>query len=521
MAILLHFPKKILFFSLFLLATGLSNAQGINFRAKTLRNAKLNGQNIQILEGDVNFEQNGNIVYVDRATANGNNLDGVGNVRINSAEGVYITGERLYFNSETKQARVEGNVVLRDKGMTLTTPWIQYQTDSKVGWYGSGGKIVDNGQILTSQTGSYNPNLHMLYFKGNVVLTAPEYVMKSDTLQYNNETGTAYFFNYTEITDGENTILCNYGSYNTKTGKSFFTKNAALISKENIIRADSLYYDRNNGIGEALGRLWVKDTQQKIIILGSKGYYDKINKYTRVTGKPIAKQFDGKDSLQIAAETFEYWQDTQNNKRTLSAHGKAKLFQKEFSGTADSIAYVVEDSVFKLYKFPVLWNENTRINADTVFIFLKSKKVKHMQLRRNSFVCIDEGLEKYSQISGINMDNAFNAQQSLETVMVRGSGKSVYYIKENDTAISAMNFIECENMKIVFDSGSVEKVKFYKQPKGNMFPIDQVNPGQEKLAAFVWDPENKPTAAQFIPQFVIPELPKYRKDIVKRISSKK
>lgn len=488
-------------------------AQPISLSAGKMKGIKENGREIQHLEGNVRFEQSGNTVNCDYADydVKKEELVGSGNVRILSTDGVTITGNSLVFNNKTKIARVEGGVRLTDKDMVLTTPWINYNTTSKIGWYGSGGKIVDSEMTLTSGTGSYNPSLKMLYFRKNVVLKHPDYKIFADTLQYNSSTGTSYFFSYTEIQSDSNTILCNYGEYNSKTGKSYFTKNAALISKDNIIRADTLSFNRNTGEGEAFGRLWVKDTAQGIVIYGNKGYYNKNIKFTRVTGNPLVRQYEKNgDSLMVLADTFEYEVDTGSQKRHLFAFHKVSLWRADFSGTSDSMVYLADDSLIKLFGNPVLWNETSRLNSDTMRIYMKQSRVSSMEMRGHSFVSIDEDSHRFSQISGNDMNNFFGPDNKIKTVEVMDHGKSVYYIKEGDSLITSANIVSCEQMKILFDSGKVDHVRFYGKPKGTIFPVDQIPEGEAKLVGFVWDIQNKPASQDFTPRFKVPGLPDKR-----------
>ncbi len=519
----MYFSKITIALFLFFCAAGIF-AQPISISAGKMKGVKKGGKEFQHLEEKVRFEQNGNTVTCDIADydATEEELIGTGNVEILSSEGVRINGNSLTFNSKEKLATVSGNVKLVDKDMTLTTPWLQYHTDSKIGYYGAGGKIVDNEMVLTSGTGSYNPNRHMLYFRKNVVLKHPDYTIIADTLQHNTESQISYFFTYTEIKSEENTILCNYGEYNGKSGKSYFTKNAALLSKENIIRADTLAFDKNSGIGQASGNLWVKDTQQRITIFGQKGYYDKKRKYTRVTGNPLARQYEKNgDSLMLKADTFIYRDDTTLHKRFLLAYRKVRLWRSEFSGTSDSMAYVVEDSMFRLFGKPVLWNENTRLNADTIRILLRNSKIASMEMRQNSFVAIKEDTLHFSQISGQNMDNNFGSDNKLKSVYVRGEGKSIYYIKEKDSVITSANATECSNMKIFTDSGRVSNVRFYGNPVGNVYPMEDLPVEKEKLKGFVWDEMNRPANNEFKAPFVVASLPKKRGETETRIKRKK
>ena len=86
-----------------------------------------------------------------------------------------------------------------------------------------------------------------------------------------------------------------------------------------------------------------------------------------------------------------------------------------------------------------------------------------------------------------------------------GNGRSVYYIRENDSLLSGANIIKCSDMQLAFDSGRVDGVRFYGAPEGNVYPMDQIPPGSDKLSGFVWDPERMPRRALF--NFIRPEPP--------------
>ncbi|MEK0421268.1 MAG: hypothetical protein RLZZ161_1119 [Bacteroidota bacterium] len=485
-------------------------AQEIMLKADRMKGEKRRGENYQILRGNVMFEQSGSVVTCDEAVYNTakEELEGSGNVRITSSEGAVVTGSRLFFSNKNKTARVDGNVILRDKSMVLTTPWIIYHTDTRIGYYGAGGKIVDKELTLTSRTGSYNPTLSMLYFRYNVILTHPDYVVKTDTLQYSNRSGTAWFFNFTEIQSDENTILCNYGSYNTQTGQSYFTRNAALINKENTLRADTFSYNRNTGIGHAYGRLWVKDTAQNISIFGNRGYYDKNRKYTRVMGNTLAKKMEKNgDSLMLKADTFVYISDTATQKRYLHAFHRTSMWRTDFSGTADSLTYKFDDSTFYLYGKPVLWNESTRLNADSIRIFIANSRIRLMEMRQKSFIAMREDTGHFSQISGTDMDNFFTSDNKLKTIRVKGNGKSVYYIKEKDAAVTSANAVQYNNMQIELDSNRVSGVRFYGKPSGTLYPMTDFPNEQKILPGFIWDENNRPSAGIFKAPFPVPPLP--------------
>lgn len=133
-------------------------------------------------------------------------------------------------------------------------------------------------------------------------------------------------------------------------------------------------------------------------------------------------------------------------------------------------------------------------------------------MRGNSFVSTEEEEALYSQISGNDMDNYFNQENKLKLVHVLGSGKSIYYIKEKDSAVTSANYVVCSSMRIQLDSNKVKAVRFYDKPEGTLYPLEELPADKKSLAGFLWDISNKPESDRFKPRFQIPPLPQKRQE---------
>jgi len=482
-------------------------AQPINVQGDKLSFEAGGGRKLQYLEGNVTFEQSGNVVRCDKAVFDvaANRLNGNGNVRVTSTDGMTVTGELLEYDGNTKVARVDRNVLLTDREMTLRTPSVSYNTQTRVGYYNGGGHILSGDIDLRSGTGSYHAGSRMLFFRRNVELRHPEYNMKGDTLQYNTQSRTAWFFGPTTITSEDNTIFCRKGWYNTASGKSHFSEGVVIYSKENTLSADSMSFNRNSGIGMAGGNIEMRDTAQGFTIFGERGWYNRNTKFSRIWGSPYAHRSDaGGDTLFIKADTFFYSQDTAAGFRTLRAYHGARMLQGDFAGRCDSLIYQVDDSLFRLYGFPMLWSENNQLSGDTMRIFLQNRKIHKMELRREAFVITREDSLHYSQIAGRDMDQWFGDDNKMRLAHVRGQGQSVYFMRENDSLLSGVNVINCEDMAMYFDSGRVSQVRFYRQPKGDVYPMDQIPAGADRLMGFNWNPDERPQRASFVRVAKIP-----------------
>lgn len=491
----------------FAITAGNLLSQPISLSARKMKSIQIDGHGGQLLKGNVKFEQQGSTVYCNEAEYDpqSESLKGFGDVKIVNLDGTIVTGNTLFFDNLLHTAKVEGNVKLVDNTMTLTTPWLQYNTITKVGWYGSGGVIIDKETKLTSVSGSYNPAKKVLYFKKNVILQTPDYTIKTDTLQYQTQSKVAKFFSFTQIEYGNQTILFERGTYNTETGQGEFFQKFGLFDNEKTLVADSVSINKKSQVGKAYGNVWIIDSAENWQIWGQKAFYTKNSSEMKVVGNPMALQTDKKDSFFIKGDTLFYSKDSLKQQK-IRSWKNVKFKRNNVSGTANFLAYNSLDSTFRLRGNPVLWDSLTRMSGDSINLFLKRKKLSHSTMYKHGFISLKEDELRFSQISGDSMTHWLDSNQKITQTLVHKNGKSIYYTREKDT-ISSVFEVKCTDIKFQFLNNKINKVYFYQEPEGKIYPLELFPIEKEKLPGFIWDIENKPSRNYFSNQFT-PLIPK-------------
>lgn len=486
-----------------------ASAQAISLQAGRMKSLKKGGKTVQWLRENVRFEQSGSQVFCDEAEYDPQTEDlvGRGNVRITNPDGATVTGKILEYNNATHIAKVSGGVTLTDGSMTLTTPWIQYHTQTKVGWYGARGNIKDKETQLTSLQGSYNPTLKTLFFKKNVVLTTPDYTVKTDTLQYRTDLKKAQFFAITQLDYKARTVVFNRGYYLTETQKGEFYGSVALFDSGRTILCDTLLFNKKEQSGLAHGHVYIHDTLDQWQVWGEHAHYRGNAKSFSVWNRALAYQGSSKDLFRIKADTLHYNSDSSKPIALQAIHHVA-FTQQTASGTCHKLTSYRSDSTFYFSGEPVLWDSLTRLSGDSMEMQVKQQKIRSLKAFPNAFVAIQEDNLHYSQIQGDSMMQRFTPQQKLAQVQVFRKAQSIYYLRDADTLQSA-NLVSSENMNIRFDEGKISSIAFYENPKGVLYPIADLPAAEAKLPRFLYDIQNKPTPETFIPPHTVtaPALP--------------
>lgn len=432
-------------------------------------------------------------------------LKAVGNIIVNQGDSLYLYGDSLDYDGETKIAIVRGNVRLEKGDMTLSSPSLLYNTNTNIAYFTKGGKVVSkkNNNTLTSNKGYYYSNTQQLSFKENVVLTNPEYTMTSDTLDYNENSEIAYFSGNTFIKGEGNLIFCKNGYYDTRNDISEFNQDAYLISDGHKIEGQKLYYDRNTGFGKAIGKVTLTDTANKIVVDGDYGSRNEKTHNSFVTGNTlVSKWFEEGDTLFLTADTIRVLKNELTDKNSMYSYHNVRFYKKDIQGVCDSMVYLQSDSLLKLYQEPIIWSENSQMFGDTIYIQMANNKIEELRFRKNSFI-IDavsffDSITKspiltkqYDQIKGKFITGYF-AQDSIRKVIVTGNGQSIFYTGEEGKRKQGLNRIDCSDIEIRFEKNKVDEILFIKEPTGKLIPIQDVKSEDEILKGFKWKIELKP-----------------------------
>lgn len=452
--------------------------------------------NAQRLIGNVVFQQDNITMYCDSAYyyKDFNRIEAYRNIHIIKGDSIHLTGGYLLYEGNTGKAVVKENVLLRDKSMTLKTSQLDYDMNTNIGYYSTGGNIVSADNKLTSQFGTYFAGKNQFFFKKKVVLVNPEYTMTSDTLMYNTVTKISYFYGPTTIVSEDNTIHCLNGWYDTENEVSQFSKNASITTPENTLSADSLYYNRRLGYGKGFRDIKLLDTAQKVTITGNYGYYNRFKKYTYITQNCLARKSFDTDTLYFRADTLYSFHEHDSSK-FIKAYHKARMYKQEMQGICDSIVYFMRDSVIRMYTDPILWSEGRQLTADTISIFMRNNKIDSAEFRNNAFVVSKENSLHYSQVKGKNM-NAYFLKGSLHKIDILGNAQTIHYItEENDSsAYIGANFMNCSNIRVFIREENLSQVTCLEKPEGTLFPVDQIPEENMRLKGFKWHEKLSPAS---------------------------
>lgn len=176
----------------------------------------------------------------------------------------------------------------------------------------------------------------------------------------------------------------------------------------------------------------------------------------------------------------------------MKAIGNFKLFKNDLQMVSDSLEYTDLDSLIRLYKRPLIWNDKHRQYAsDSLFAVIKNSTVEKASLMSDAFVIIQEDSLCFDQIRSTEMMAYFDSTGTIRRFDAMGDADAIFYIQE-DSTYATVNFSKSKILSALFKEGGIDQVYYFDEAKSDAYPVAQIKKEQRELKGFTWTPESRP-----------------------------
>ena len=446
--------------------------------------------NAQILVGDVSFRHDSIYMYCDSACfyEKINSLEAFHNVKFVQGDTLFLYGDYLFYDGNTQLAQVRNNVRMENRTTTLTTDSLNYDRIANLGYFFDGGTLMDEQNVLTSDWGEYSPATKMSVFNYEVKLVNPQFTLTSDTLRYNTDTKIASIVGPSDIDSDENHIYSELGFYYTQQGQAELLERSVLTNNGKRMTGDSLFYDRNRGIGEAFQNVEFVDTISKNMLTGDYCFYNQLTGYAFAADKAVATDFSQGDSLFIHADTLQLYTfhvNTDSVYREARAYHKVRFYRTDIQGVCDSLVFSSKDSCLTLYQDPILWNGKQQLLGEEIMVYMNDSTIDWAHIQNQALSVEQLDSLNYNQVSGKDMKAYFEGGE-MKQVDVDGSVRLVYFPMEKDSTLLGMNCSETSKLSMFLENRKLKKLAMSPKSNGTLYPMTQIPPAKMKLDNFAW-----------------------------------
>ncbi|MGL4360834.1 MAG: OstA-like protein [Sediminibacterium sp.] len=476
------------------------------------------------LAGNVKVQQGKTFFFADSAVLNRslNMLEAFGNVHINDADSVHTYAQYLKYLGKEKKAFLKTKVRLTDGKGTLTTEELEYDVTVKIGTYLKGGKLVSKKSTLTSKEGYYYGDTKDVIFKKKVLMVDPDTKITTDTLQYNTSTELTTFTAPTVIYNikDKRTIYTREGFYDTRNKKAELYKRSVIEDSSSTFTADEMAFDDSTGLGEFRGNAVyrTKDSTEGFDMIANNIKTNKKKNALVATQKPLLIIKQKADSIYITADTLYSAKlsdlkklrkvpqvrdsllprpipkkgEEDSTDKFFEAYYNIRIYSDSLQAGGDSLFYSLQDSVFRLYKSPVVWANNNQITGDTIYLYLKKKKPERLYVFENALAINRlDSADYYNQLKGRTINALFTDGQ-ITSMRAKGNAENIYYAQDDYKKFVGVNKSSADVIDIFFDDNKPKKVIFLRNLDGTTYPMRQVNHNELRLRGFKWIIDKRP-----------------------------
>ena len=491
--------------------------QGKSLRLITIDSAT----SFETIAGNVIIKEGLTTFYCDSATINRrtNIVEAFGNIHINDNDSIHTYSQYLRYVGADRIAYLKKNVKLTDKKGILYTDDLEYNLRTGIATYKNGGKIVNEKTVLTSRDGVYYADTKDVYFKNNVHLKDPDRDIYTDSLLYNVTTNIATFIAKTKIIGKDGSvIITKSGTYNLASGEALFSGRPTFSDSSKFVIADNIAYDKKTDVLQLEGNAKFVDSINNITIVGGQIFADGKVKSFLATRKPVMIIYRDGDSTYMAADTLfsglrkydslerKMVTQTDTLKKTIVVNTNTadtpiryfigfrhvRIYNDSLQAVSDSLHYSTIDSTFKLFGEPVVWNDNSQVTGDTLYVYTQNQKPRRLYVFNNGLIINKTKEGMFNQIGGRTL-NGYFVDGSIDYVRVKGSpAESIYYAQDDDSAYVGMNRSSGDVIDIYFVKKELNKIKFINDVDGVLYPMKDIPADKKELRGFKWLDNRRP-----------------------------
>ena len=456
----------------------------------------------QFLVGNVQFEHDGILMYCDSALyyEASNSFDAFGHVRLVQGDTLTLDGDVLYYNGMDQLARVRENVVLTHRNTVLYTDSLDYDRLYNLGYFFEGGRLVDQGNELTSDWGEYNPATRNAVFNYNVRLVnpvppePPKSIIISYTLYYNTRTAIAHVVGPSNIDNGDSHIYSELGYYDTHRELAYLLQRSILTNNGKRLVGDSVVWEGQEKLGKAFGNIEYTDVVNKNMFRGHYCLYADSLGYMEAADSAVVMDYSQRDTLYAHADSFRvytYFIDTDSMYRTVHAYRHVRTFRSDIQSVCDSMVYSSLDSCLTMYYDPILWQQGQQLVGEEIKAFMNDSTVDSVHVLRQALSVERLDSIHYNQVAGKAICSYFRDGECYLTT-VTGNVVLNYYPIDEDSLMIGMNHLESTDLKLFMKDRKVDRI-WVPTANGTLTPVPLIPPRDLYLENFVWFDYVRPT----------------------------
>ena len=469
-------------------------------------------------------------------------------------DGQIIESRRGTYDSKNKTFTFVENVNMFTDSIFVKTSNLVYESDLSLATFGAGTNAWKEENMLSSEKGWYDSAKELFLFSDTVHVMSEEQEGWCDSLFFNKLTSDIEMLGNAQVSDTTRNVYALAGriEYMDSLSKVTLTRSPAVISRmdEENGAVDTVYLGAQKLVYmtrpkfevdsmtvvlagqrlEAMNVDPVGEYRKKAAEAAAKAMEQAVENDPNLAAKKAAAEKKAAEAAARKAATEKKAQAKQaldtlsrpDSLKTidslmvsdslhvmdsmavvepakdstkigfLEAIKDVRIYKKDMQIVCDSLLYSDLDSLARMFKEPMIWQEGVRqYSADSVSVLVRDGAMDKASLMSEAFIVIEEDSTHYNQIKGMEMLAFFDDKGGLERFDVLGGASALFYIEENGV-YATVNKTDSKMLSATFADGELQRIHYYDQPKNDGYPKVQLSDEERKLKGYNWQPQRRP-----------------------------
>ena len=454
-------------------------------------------------------------------------------------DGQIIESRDGTYESKIKRFTFENDVNMFTDSIFVKTKKLIYESDLNLATFGAGTNAWQEDNMLSSEKGWYDRGREVFLFMDDVHVLTPDQEGWCDSLYFYRGPQDVEMLGNAQISDTTRNVfsLAGHVHYQDSLSKVTLTRDPAVITQtdEEDGSVDTVYLGAEKLVYYTvrmcdIDSTLVEDSEKRLSDLD----VDPVGEFRKKAAQAAAKAAEEAaqndpnyrarkeaekrssaparkapaapaqddttalsgpvgmpDSLAISDTLAVEPLDT-TGIGFLEALHNVRIYKKDMQVVCDSLVYSDLDSLARLFKSPMIWQEVRRqYAADSITVVIDEGTMKKASLMSNAFITIQEDTDLFDQIRATEMLAFFDEKGGLTRFDALGGASALFFIEENDT-YATVNKTGSKMLSATFKDGDIERIYYYESPKNDGYPVVQLANDERLLKGFNWQPEKRP-----------------------------
>ena len=199
------------------------------------------------------------------------------------------------------------------------------------------------------------------------------------------------------------------------------------------------------------------------------------------------------DSLSIDSAAMERPFPADSSYKMIKAYRNVRMYRSDTQLVCDSLVAMNTDSIIRLYRDPILWNESNQITSDSMAIYTAMQNISKVHFMGEPIMGMEIDTMYYNQVKGKDMMAQF-AGGKVYRNDVNGNAQTIYFLQdEGSPEVTGLMYIESASISFYLEDGEIDKIAYKQNPEYVIYPMTMIpETQQQRLDNFNWHGAMRP-----------------------------